>query len=59
MKTMMHVIIANLIDCHPKVVDISSVHYLLRRHVLESSKGLILFIKGFSWRVSGECANSR
>ena len=58
------VIIANLIDRHPKAIDIRSfigdtVHHLLRRHVLESSNRRSIFIQGCSWCVRKECANSR
>ena len=57
-------IIANLVDCHPKAVNIRSfiggtVHHLLRRHVLESSSRYSLFIQGCSWCVREECTNSR
>ena len=58
------VIIANLVDRHPKAVDIrnfisGAVHHLLRRHVRASSKWRYLFIQGCSWWASEECANSR
>ena len=59
-----NVIIANLIDRHPKAVKIRSFisgteHHLLGRHVMESSKRRYLFIQGCSWCVCEECANSR
>ena len=56
------VIIANLIDRHPKAVDIRSfisgtVLHLLRRHIQESSNGL--FFQGCGCWASEECADSR